>query len=513
MYGMKNGKALFYNMILMTATALLIRTAGVIFSAYLFRKIGSVGIGIYQLIMSVYALAITLATSGIKFTATRLVSEELGKDNRTGVRKALKSCLGYAVLFSLATAVLLYFGAEWIGTVWLDDPRTVSSLRILPIGLPFIAISAVAGGYLTAVRKANRCALIQIADQFVMIVITITGLRLLLPKGLEYGCIAMVAGSCLAEAIACLFLFLCVLHDQKKRKTDDKKAKGIQKRMFKIAIPIALSAYARSALSTLQNILIPRGLKKWGASQEQAFTAYGTVHGMVLPLVLYPAALLTALAELLIPELTECQVQDDRVRIHWIVTRVLKLSFLFAVCVMGVLFYFSESLGMTFYQSSEVAFYVKLFSPLVLIMYMDTIVDGMLKGLGEQYQSMKYNVIDSFASVCMVYFLLPVFGIKGYVMTVMVSEVLNFSLSLGRLVKITSLRISVKEIVLKPLLCVVCTTLTCGILWFPDSWTNAHFPDLLLVRVLFLIGCYVLFLFLFSCLKKEDLKWFASLVR
>ena len=146
-------------------------------------------------------------------------------------------------------------------------------------------------------------------------------------------------------------------------------------------------------------------------------------------------------------------------------------------------------------------------------MYMDTIVDGMLKGLGEQYQSMKYNVIDSFASVCMVYFLLPVFGIKGYVMTVMVSEVLNFSLSLGRLVKITSLRISVKEIVLKPLLCVVCTALTCGILWFPDSWTNAHFPDLLLVRVLFLIGCYVLFLFLFSCLKKEDLKWFASLVR
>ncbi|WP_195543352.1 oligosaccharide flippase family protein [Massiliimalia timonensis] len=509
---MKKGKKLFYNMILMTATALLIRTAGVFFSAYLFRTVGSVGIGIYQLIMSVYTLAITIATSGIKFTATRLVSEELGKGNPAGVRKALRSCLMYSLLFSFATAALLFFGAEWIGTVWLDDPRTVSSLRILPIGLPFIAVSAVVGGYLTAVRQVNRCAFIQIADQFVMIAVTITGLRLLLPKGLEYGCIAMVAGSCLSEAAACLFLFLCCLWDQKKRGASGDSGHGIPKRMFKIAIPIALSAYARSALSTLQHILIPRGLKKWGASQEQAFTAYGTVHGMVLPLVLYPSALLTVLAELLIPELTECQVQNNEERISWIVTRVLKLSFLFAVCVMGVLFCFSEPLGLTFYQSGEVSFYVKLFSPLVLVMYMDTIVDGMLKGLGEQYQSMKYNVIDSFASVCMVYFLLPIFGIKGYVMTVMVSEVLNFSLSLGRLIKITRLQVSLKETVIKPLCCVACTAVTCGILWFPGSWTNEHFPEILAVRILFLIGCYLLFLFLFSCLKKEDLKWFVSLL-
>ena len=510
---MKRGKALFYNMLMMTATAMLIRTAGVFFSAYLSQKIGSAGIGIYQLIMSVYSLAITLATSGIRFTATRLVSEELGKENPAGVRRALKACLGYALLFSLATALLLFFSAEWIGTVWLQDERTVSSLRILPVGLPFIAVSAVAGGYLTAVRKSTRCSLIQIADQFVMIVITITGLRLLLPKGLEYGCIAMVAGSCISEAVACLFLAFCVWRDRRSRKGAGTKPAGLVRRMFGIAIPIALSAYARSALSTLQNILIPRGLKKWGATAEQAFTAYGTIHGMVLPLVLYPSALLTALAELLIPELTECQMQHNQERIHWIVTRVLKLSFLFAVCVMGVLFCFSEPLGMTFYHSEEVAFYVKLFSPLVLVMYMDTIVDGMLKGLGEQFQSMKYNVIDSFASVCMVYFLLPVFGIQGYVMTVMVSEVLNFSLSLGRLIKITRLTVSLKEMVLKPLLCVAGTAATCGILWYPGSLTDSYFPQAFPVRMLFLVACYVLYLFLFSCLKREDLRWFFSLVR
>ena len=510
---MKRGKALFYNMLMMTATALLIRTAGVFFSAYLSRKIGSAGIGIYQLIMSVYSLAVTLATSGIRFTATRLVSEELGRENPAGVRRALRACLGYALAFSAATAVLLFLGAGWIGRVWLQDARTVSSLRILPAGLPFLAVSAVAGGYLTAVRKANRCALIQIADQFVLIAVTITGLRLLLPKGLEYGCIAMVAGSCLSEAAACLFLAICVWRDRSRQKGPGAPPPGIVRRMFGIAIPIALSAYARSALFTLQNLLIPRGLKKWGTTAEQAFTAYGTVHGMVLPLVLYPAALMTALAELLIPELTECQMRGDQARIHWIVTRVLKLSFLFAVCVMGVLFCFAEPLGMTFYHSEEVVFYVKLFSPLVLVMYMDTIVDGMLKGLGEQFQSMKYNVIDAFASVCLVYFLIPVFGIKGYVMTVMVSEVLNFSLSLGRLIRITRLTLPLGEMVLKPLLCVAGTAATCAVLWWPESLTDAWFPQAFPVRMLFLVACYLLYLFLFSCLKREDLRWFCSLVR
>ena len=63
---MKNVKAFFMNTLLLTATALLMRTIGVAFNAYLSQKIGEAGIGLFQLIMSVYTLAVTFASSGIR---------------------------------------------------------------------------------------------------------------------------------------------------------------------------------------------------------------------------------------------------------------------------------------------------------------------------------------------------------------------------------------------------------------------------------------------------------------
>jgi len=57
----------FVNGIIMTATSLVMSSIGVWFSVYISNRIGSEAMGTYQLIMSVYSFATTLATSGISF--------------------------------------------------------------------------------------------------------------------------------------------------------------------------------------------------------------------------------------------------------------------------------------------------------------------------------------------------------------------------------------------------------------------------------------------------------------
>lgn len=510
---MKKAKTIFLSMIMMTATTLVMRTIGVSFSAYLFNRIGPVSVGVFQLISSVYSFAATLATSGIRFTTTRLVSEEMGQNRHLGVRRVVRKCLTYALLFSASTGVLLFFSAELIGTEWLNEPQTILPLKILAFALPFLSLTSVFGGYYTAMRKTVRSSIIQIADQMVMIAVSVMGLTLLLPKGLEYACVALVLGSCISEVVAFGSMFFSYQLD--KRRLDNRKAEtgSIVPRLLKISLPIAFSAYARSGLFTLQNILIPRGLKKFGASKEAAFTAYGNVHGMVLPLILYPSALLVALAELLIPELTECQVRNRQNQIHYIVTRVLKMSLIFSVCIMGILFFFSEDLSSIFGKDADIAFYIRILAPLVIVMYMDTIVDGMLKGLGEQLNSMKYNVIDAMVSVLLVYFLIPIFGIKGYIITVMVSEVLNFTLSLNRLIKVTQLSVNFRDVILKPFLCIFGTIAACYTFLSPDSFFCRFLPQNFVLQILMMCACYFVLLFLSSCLRKDDFKWFVSLVR
>ena len=78
----------FINTVILTAGSLLLRLIGIGFSAWISRKIGPEGMGLFQLIFTVYNLASTLATSGIYLAVTRLVAEEIGKGSYAAANDA-----------------------------------------------------------------------------------------------------------------------------------------------------------------------------------------------------------------------------------------------------------------------------------------------------------------------------------------------------------------------------------------------------------------------------------------
>ena len=61
---MRRAKQLLLHTSAMTATSLLMRTIALVFQVYVAGKIGAAGIGLFQLVMSVYTLATTVAVSG-----------------------------------------------------------------------------------------------------------------------------------------------------------------------------------------------------------------------------------------------------------------------------------------------------------------------------------------------------------------------------------------------------------------------------------------------------------------
>ena len=73
--------------------------------------------------------------------------------------------------------------------------------------------------------------------------------------------------------------------------------------------------------------------------------------------------------------------------------------------------------------------------PLIPFMYTDTVVDGCLKGLGQQVWSMGINILDAALGVLLVYFLLPVGALSAYIGIIYFNELLNLTLSAARLRK------------------------------------------------------------------------------
>jgi len=62
----------------------------------------------------------------------------------------------------------------------------------------------------------------------------------------------------------------------------------------------------------------------------------------------------------------------------------------------------------------------------------------------------RYNVIDGAVSLVLIYLLLPRFGIAGYLGVIFVSEILNLTLSLRRMLKVTGMRFMFTRWVLLP---------------------------------------------------------------
>ena len=437
-------KKLIYNTALLTGSSLLMNCIGMAFQIWLVGRIGTTGIGLYQLVCAVTSLCATVAISGIRFACTRLVSEELGLENSAGIRGAMRRCTAYGLFFGLASAAILWLLAEPIGFLWVGDARTVLSLQISAFSMPCIALCSAFSGYFTAVGRVWKPTLVHLAEQLAGIALVALFLEMSPEGDIEKSCAAVTSGRLAADVLSLLLMAVVYAADRRSYYSGDEGGLRLTGRMLKIALPLAVSAYARSALSTLQHLLVPRGLKAAGYSADGALSGYGVIQGMVLPAILFPSCIMAAIAELIIPELTEAQVRQDEEGIKQTVASLFRMSLLFSSAVALFLFLFADMLGYVIYNSGEAGYYIRLLSPLVPIMYTDMTVDGCLKGLGQQVWSMGINILDALIGLLLVWWLLPRYALSAYIGIIYFGEVFNFILSVFRLRQTGSLSFKVR---------------------------------------------------------------------
>ena len=471
------------NALSLIAVNLFMRTVGVAFNAYLAGRAGGEVMGLYSLLFGVYGLAMTLGSAGIHLGTTRMVADVMGQfcpeGNRTGegcvgevcrraIRRVMVRCLTYSLVCGMGAGLLMLVSAPWIGREWLGDGRTVLSLRVLALTLPPIAVSACLGGYFTAVRRVVRTSAVGIGVQFLRIGFCAYLLTLWLPEGVEMTCLALVLGGALSEFCGLLMTVGAYLYDRRKHlrltregACEDMGEAVSTKKLLGITVPVTLAACLRSGLLTLQHILIPRGLKRSGASWEAALTSYGVLHSMALPVVLFPSAFISSFSGLLVPEVAESVARGDHKRVARLAFRTVTPALIFSFGVAGVMGCFGRELGVAVYGSAEAGEYIRLLAPLIPIMYVDSTVDAFLKGMGEQVYSMNVNIIDAGASVLLVWLLLPRMGLAGYVVAIYVTETLNTTLSLCRMLRMSRMPVKLWKQVFGPLLCAVGAATVC----------------------------------------------------
>ncbi|MBQ4036684.1 MAG: oligosaccharide flippase family protein [Clostridia bacterium] len=501
---MRSVSKLFYTTIALTLTSFLMKTVAVWFNVYLAGLVGSVGMGIFQLIISVYAMSKTLAYGGVNLAATRLCI-----DDSDHARAAMRRVLLTAILLGLGAFVLLYFGADLIATGWIKSDQAAQPLRVLAFSLPFLAAASGLYGYMTAVRKMGRYSVIQLIEQVSRIVVTVAIIAHFAPSNTKEVLTLVCVGITISEMISFSLSVISYLLDLRKNKLGREGRKGLWRSLLRIAVPDALGSYLRSGLNTVEHLLIPWGIRRSGADTDLAFSQYGTVQGMALPILLYPSSILGVVSGLLVPEIAECKLKRNLIQVHYMIRRVLQVALIFSMATMAVMLLYAEKLSLVIYGSREAASFIQLLAPLIPVMYLDMTTDGMLKGLDLQMSIMKINILDSMLCVLLVFFLVPIVSVEGYLITIYVAEIINFLCSFYKLGKEAGARVGLWKNVILPFFD-ACTA-------FVMARALPLFTEKPTLNLIFTISVglilYYLLLRITGSVSREDKRWFTALLR
>lgn len=495
------------NALILTVSSLILRFAGIIFKVWLASLIGSEGIGLYQLIFSVYMLVSTFASSGISTAVTRLIAEETALGSKKGCVRILRRSIELTIIIAFATLAIVFFGAKLIAVHFLGDIRAVAALRVLPFSLPFMGVSSCLRGYFIARRKAEPSAVAQIAEQAVRIIAVVLLVKAFIDKGLGICCAAVMFGDCISEALGLLVLYISYIADKKKLNSlvgRNDAPKGTVRRIMHIALPITSGRYLNTALRTAENLLVPKNLAKFPATGKAALSQFGMIKGMALPILFFPSAILGAVSTLLIPEMSEAAARKRQGVVRSTTENILKMTAVIAFIFSAVFFVGGEEIGNLIYGEESVGFLIKALAPIVPLMYLDSISDGILKGLDQQGFTFKNSVFDSFLRIILILLVLPKSGLRGFLGIMYFSNILTCFLNVGRLIKVSGAKFKFIQEILLPLISAFCIALLSDTLLRLFSVTNSLVYIILLCAVC--LPLYFIMLFLLGTVTAEDIK-------
>ncbi|OOO00111.1 MAG: hypothetical protein ATN35_09015 [Epulopiscium sp. Nele67-Bin004] len=450
-------EGLVINTIVSTFGSVSTRFVGMFLMIYISNKIGAEGIGIYQLAMTVYMMAYMIASAGIITSISKLVAEEISRGWVKRAKRVMHIFFVMGILMSLAMYLGVFLSAELISEILIKDMRIVKGLKILSLSIPFMTISACYKGYFYATKDIAKPASSEVFEQIIKLALTVLFLNYFGTDDLEIACVAMSLAITVGEMLS--FLYLAILYmtsplQTRSRVTEQPEGRLLRK-IAAVLLPITASSYLTAVFVLLENTLIPTGLRKFGLSDIDSVSIYGMMKGMVLPLMFFPTALLSACSTILTPEIARAQSLRYKGRVESLASRMIHITLLLAFFITTIFYLYGKELGIVLYSDVKVGLFLQIVVVMSPFIYLEIVIDGILKGMGQQKKCLQYRIIDAVLRIILMYVLIPKYGIYGFIATLIFTNVVSGFLHINRLLKITHMKIEFTKWILHPIIIAV----------------------------------------------------------
>lgn len=441
-----------YATLLLTGTGLFSQVLGFFYRIALSRLIGAEIMGLYQLVMPVYFLLLSIVSSGLSTAVSTLSAEYHALGRYDSIRQALRRCL--LIFFSMAIplALLTALASDFISVHFLGDARTQLGLILLAPCLLLTGIENLHKHSFYGTGNVRPAALTELCEQVIRTCAVLGLLLCFLPQYPERVVGLIVVGMVICEVFSSMTLVILLRRHMARRKKLVPSAPIPAGRIASIAIPVGLTAVLNNLMGSATSVMIPQRLVAGGMSVSEAMSSFGVLCGMTIPLLNMPTALMGAMCLIMVPKLTESSTLGNTAAIRRRLDRAITVTGVLIIPAMALLVVVGPTLGQLLYGESTVGHYMLPLSLALLLTCYQSVLASALNGIGKQGAAARNAVISNALELILTWYTvgLPSVGLGGYVFAFLVSAALGLFLNIMSTIRATGLPLRLRQWVLSP---------------------------------------------------------------
>ena len=468
---MKHKNPLIQGALLLTIAGFVTRIIGFFYRIFLSRTIGAEGMGLYQLIFPVYGIVSSISIASVQTSVSRYVAAEQSAGRKKGAKNTLLAGVFLSFFATLLLSFLVYINAEWLALEFVKEARCTELIKILAFALPFSSIHSCINGYYYGIQRAAVPSASQLAEQIIRVfAVYLMSMVSLSNTGTISPAIAVV-GVVLGEATSMLYcVFSIILHFGKTHTpkactgTDNTgllsgSSPGFMrqlKNIFTFSVPLSFNRLLLSVLHSIEAVLIPIQLKLFGMSDSDAISLFGILTGMAMPFIQFPSAVPNAIAVMLLPEVAAAAELSGtgRTKESQKLSRSsesgIRYSVLLGILCIGIFVVFGNDMGILIFNNELAGLYITILAWLCPFLYLTTTLGSILNGLSETTASFIHSVISILIRLAFVFFAVPKYGIIGYLIGTLASQIVITLLHYFAVRKKVSLQFNAVRLIVWP---------------------------------------------------------------
>ena len=460
--------------LLLTGTGLAGQILGFFYRIALSRLIGAETMGLYQLILPVYSVLLSIASVGLTTTVSNLTAEYHALHRPAAIRRTLRRCLGVFTLIVLLLGAAVFLLSDPISVYLLGDARTRLGLVLLIPCLFLTGVENLHKHTFYGSGNVRPAALTELCEQFIRAAAVLGLLLLFLPQNPERTVGLIVTGMVICEVFSALSLVILFRRHRGGQSAGD-SSPASWKRISSIAFPVGFTALLGNLMGSITSVLIPQRLVAGGMEASQAMSAFGVLTGMTVPLLNMPSALIGAMCLIMAPKLAESAALKDRKGLHRRLGRALQATSILMMPATALLTVVGPTLGKLLFKDSRVGDHMLPMAVGLLLCCYQAVLSCALNGVGRQGAAARNALIADVIQVVFTWctVALPGVGLKGYAAGFAVSAGVGLTLNLLSVLRATGLQIRPFAWFISPGLAALLTGLCINLLfrWMADIGT------------------------------------------